>query len=95
MAKETCSDKYDQTVANGTENFGHSETFEKEDYLERALGLLIFLIEYPRGKRKQGKKTVERMYQRCLTHFVRGLGVFGRNYYMRFVFYLLLVGHRA
>ncbi|EDO36606.1 predicted protein [Nematostella vectensis] len=54
-----------------------------------ALGVLVFLIEYPRGKRKQGKKTQERSYQRCLTRLVSGLGIVGRNYYIRFVFYLL------
>ncbi|CAB3990188.1 cytochrome b-245 light chain [Paramuricea clavata] len=50
-------------------------------------GILIFLIEYPRGKRQKGR-TKERIAQRLLTPVVQSLGPFGRNYYVRFVFYL-------
>lgn len=54
-----------------------------------ALGVLVFLFEYPRGRREKGKKTVERSGQQCLTVVLKSLGVFGRNYYIRFVLYLL------
>lgn len=50
-------------------------------------GALIFIIEYPRGKRQNGR-TKERICQRFLTPVVQSLGPVGRNYYVRFVFYL-------
>lgn len=53
------------------------------------LGLLVLLIEYPRGKREKGKKTLERWNQKPFTQFVMCFGVFGRNYWFRFVFYIL------
>ncbi|XP_065676632.1 cytochrome b-245 light chain-like isoform X2 [Hydra vulgaris] len=53
-----------------------------------ALAFFILLIEYPRSKRKSGR-TIERSFQFVLTKFVSMLGVFGRNYFIRFVFYLL------
>lgn len=51
------------------------------------VGVLIFIIEYPRGKRQNGR-TKERICQRFLTPIVRSLGFFGRNYFVRFVLYL-------
>jgi len=53
------------------------------------LGLLVLLIEYPRGKREKGKKTLERWNQKPFTQFVKLFGVLGRNYWFRFVFYIL------
>jgi len=53
------------------------------------LGFLVLVIEYPRGKREKGKKTVERWHQTPFTKFVKCFGVLGRNYWFRFVFYIL------
>ncbi|XP_047137648.1 cytochrome b-245 light chain [Hydra vulgaris] len=53
-----------------------------------ALAFFVLLIEYPRSKRKSGR-TIERSFQFIFTKFVSMLGVFGRNYFIRFVFYLL------
>ncbi|XP_029186513.1 cytochrome b-245 light chain-like [Acropora millepora] len=53
------------------------------------LGVLVLLIEYPRGKRDKGKKTLERWHQTPFTKFIMFFGVFGRNYWVRFVFYIL------
>ncbi|CAH3195449.1 unnamed protein product [Porites evermanni] len=53
------------------------------------LGILVLVIEYPRGKREKGKKTVERWNQKPFTRFVQFFGVLGRNYWVRFVFYIL------
>ena len=54
-----------------------------------AASIVIFLLEYPRGKREKGR-TKERIAQKFLTPLVQRLGPFGRNYYFRFVFYLSL-----
>lgn len=54
-----------------------------------ALGILVLLIEYPRGKRDKGKRTLERSHQKPFTKFVKSFGVLGRNYWVRFVFYIL------
>lgn len=51
-------------------------------------GCVIFCIEYPRGKRRKGQ-SVERKHQHCFSVVLSHLGVFGRNYYIRFIFYLL------
>ncbi|CAH3041140.1 unnamed protein product [Pocillopora meandrina] len=53
------------------------------------LGFLVLLIEYPRGKRDKGKKTLERWMQKPFTQFVQFFGIFGRNYWFRFIFYIL------
>ncbi|KAL3858881.1 hypothetical protein ACJMK2_009130 [Sinanodonta woodiana] len=51
--------------------------------------ILIFILEWPRGKRKKGR-TMERLLHRPLAVLVNHLGVFGRNYFIRFVLYLIL-----
>ena len=53
------------------------------------LSLLILILEYPRGNRDKGN-TKPRMNQGWATKVVSSLGVFGRNYFLRFVLYLLL-----
>ncbi|CAH1778606.1 unnamed protein product [Owenia fusiformis] len=52
-------------------------------------GLLILLLEYPRGKRVKGN-TMERKYQIYLTKLVDKLGPVSSNYFVRFVIHLLL-----
>ncbi|KAL4234336.1 hypothetical protein ACF0H5_005988 [Mactra antiquata] len=47
------------------------------------------MIEWPRSKRKKGS-TVERQFQRPFAIIVNKLGLLGRNYFVRFVAYLLL-----
>lgn len=51
--------------------------------------LLILAIEWPRSKRKKGN-TVIRRFQRPFTLVVDKLGIMGRNYFVRFIAYLLL-----
>ncbi|XP_052230716.1 cytochrome b-245 light chain-like isoform X2 [Dreissena polymorpha] len=53
------------------------------------ISLLIAALEWPRSKRKKGS-TVERRFQRPFAQFVNKLGVLGRNYFFRFLVYLLL-----
>ncbi|ESO90337.1 hypothetical protein LOTGIDRAFT_86582, partial [Lottia gigantea] len=52
-------------------------------------GILVALLEYPRSKRQNGK-CVERKFQRPLSRVVQCCGLITRNYFVRFVFYLLL-----
>ncbi|KAF7244635.1 Cytochrome b-245 light chain [Varanus komodoensis] len=52
----------------------------------RAAGVLICLLEYPRGKREKGS-TIERCGQKFLTPVVKVLGPLTRNYYVRAVLY--------
>ncbi|XP_028609540.1 cytochrome b-245 light chain isoform X2 [Grammomys surdaster] len=54
-----------------------------------AAGVLICLLEYPRGKRKKGS-TMERCGQKYLTAVVKLFGPLTRNYYVRAVLHLLL-----
>ncbi|XP_044283930.1 cytochrome b-245 light chain [Varanus komodoensis] len=51
-----------------------------------AAGVLICLLEYPRGKREKGS-TIERCGQKFLTPVVKVLGPLTRNYYVRAVLY--------
>jgi len=53
-----------------------------------AIALLVLLIEYPRSKRTKGN-TRQRSMQHIPTNFVAGMGFFGRNYFVRFILYLL------
>jgi len=52
-------------------------------------GVLTFTLEYPRGKRQKGS-SYERRYQRPLTALVRQGRFLTRNYFVRFVLYLIL-----
>lgn len=52
-------------------------------------GLLILLFEYPRGMRKKGT-TMERKFQRPIARLLSCCGPVTRNYFVRFVMYLLL-----
>lgn len=54
-----------------------------------AASVLVFILEYPRGKRQKGR-TVQRKFQHCLTLVVRCGGLLTRNYFVRFVLYLIL-----
>ncbi|XP_045192707.2 cytochrome b-245 light chain-like [Mercenaria mercenaria] len=51
--------------------------------------LFILVIEWPRSKRKKGS-TVLRRFQRPFTLAVDKLGLLGRNYFIRFIAYLLM-----
>ncbi|XP_067930343.1 cytochrome b-245 light chain-like [Watersipora subatra] len=53
------------------------------------IGLILMIVEYPRGKRRKGR-TMERRYQSGLARFVGALGPLTRNYFSRFVIYFLL-----
>lgn len=53
-----------------------------------AISLFVLLMEYPRSKRAKGN-TRQRDMQHVATSFVAGMGFIGRNYYVRFVLYLL------
>ncbi|XP_052817817.1 cytochrome b-245 light chain-like [Mya arenaria] len=53
------------------------------------ISLVIAILEWPRSKRKKGN-TTERRYQRPFTVIVNKFGVAGKNYFVRFVFYLIL-----
>ncbi|WAR12828.1 CY24A-like protein [Mya arenaria] len=52
------------------------------------ISLVIAILEWPRSKRKKGN-TTERRYQRPFTVIVNKFGVAGKNYFVRFVFYLM------
>lgn len=52
-------------------------------------GLFILVFEWPRGKRAKGT-TMERQFQWPFTVVVDKFGIVGRNYFIRFVAYLLL-----
>ncbi|KAK3786430.1 hypothetical protein RRG08_012419 [Elysia crispata] len=54
------------------------------------IGLITLLLEYPRSKRKKGKHDHQRRYQYLATVIVTRGGVFTRNYFIRFVFYLVI-----
>ncbi|GFO24976.1 cytochrome b-245 light chain [Plakobranchus ocellatus] len=54
------------------------------------IGFLALLLEYPRSKRKKGKHDYERRYQYVVTVIVMKGGLFTRNYFIRFVFYLVI-----
>ncbi|XP_061162886.1 cytochrome b-245 light chain-like [Saccostrea echinata] len=51
--------------------------------------ILVFVVEYPRGKRVKGR-TVERKFQKPFTRLVNCSGLLGRNYFVRFLFHLVL-----
>ncbi|XP_076470323.1 cytochrome b-245 light chain-like isoform X1 [Babylonia areolata] len=53
------------------------------------ISLLVAVLEYPRGKRQKGR-TVERTGQFCFTAVVRQGRLLTRNYFIRFVFYLVI-----
>ncbi|XP_067651494.1 cytochrome b-245 light chain-like isoform X1 [Haliotis asinina] len=53
------------------------------------VGVLVALLEYPRSKRQKGR-TLERRFQKPLTILVRCGGLVTRNYFIRFVFYLVI-----
>ncbi|XP_066917016.1 cytochrome b-245 light chain-like [Clytia hemisphaerica] len=53
-----------------------------------AIALIIFFLEYPRGKRTRGN-TRQRSMQHIPTNFVASMGFFGRNYFVRFILYFL------
>lgn len=53
------------------------------------VAVLVFVIEYPRGKRAKGR-TTERKFQHPFTRFVNRIGFLGRNYFVRFLFHLIL-----
>lgn len=52
------------------------------------VSFIIFIFEYPRGKRQKGN-TLQRSGQYIPTKIVSSLSVFGRNYFIRFILYLL------
>ncbi|RUS86909.1 hypothetical protein EGW08_005314 [Elysia chlorotica] len=54
------------------------------------IGLITLLLEYPRSKRKKGKHDHERRFQYPATVIVAKGGLFTRNYFIRFVFYLVI-----
>ncbi|XP_077787730.1 cytochrome b-245 light chain isoform X1 [Podarcis muralis] len=56
---------------------------------QRAAGVFICLLEYPRGKRKKGS-TMERCGQKCFTTVVKAFGPLTRNYYVRAFLHICL-----
>uniref|UniRef100_A0A7M4EH83 Cytochrome b-245 light chain n=2 Tax=Crocodylus porosus TaxID=8502 RepID=A0A7M4EH83_CROPO len=54
-----------------------------------AAGVLICLLEYPRGRRKKGS-TMERWGQKYLTAVVKVFGLLTRNYYIRAILHAAL-----
>ncbi|GFR57854.1 cytochrome b-245 light chain [Elysia marginata] len=54
------------------------------------VGLVTLLLEYPRSKRRKGKHDHERSYQHFATVVVKQGGLLTRNYFIRFVFYLVI-----
>ncbi|KAM5262634.1 cytochrome b-245 light chain [Ctenodactylus gundi] len=54
-----------------------------------AAGVLVCLLEYPRGRRRKGS-TMERCGQKYMTAVVKQFGPLTRNYYVRAVLHLLL-----
>ncbi|XP_069112973.1 cytochrome b-245 light chain-like [Argopecten irradians] len=53
-------------------------------------GILVLVIEYPRGKRKTGNFTLERKWQRPLSRLLNCCGPVTRNYFVRFIMHLIL-----
>ncbi|XP_033753856.1 cytochrome b-245 light chain-like [Pecten maximus] len=53
-------------------------------------GILVLVIEYPRGKRKTGHSTQERKWQRPMSRFLNCCGPVTRNYFVRFIMHLIL-----
>ncbi|KAM9191766.1 cytochrome b-245 light chain isoform 1-T1 [Dugong dugon] len=53
-----------------------------------AAGVLVCLLEYPRGKRKKGS-TMERCGQKYMTSVVKMFGPLTRNYYIRAFLHLV------
>ncbi|KAL8612426.1 hypothetical protein ACOMHN_008411 [Nucella lapillus] len=53
------------------------------------IAALVAILEYPRGKRQKGR-TVERLGQWCFTIVVRQGRLLTRNYFIRFVFHLVI-----
>eukprot|EP00052_Salpingoeca_macrocollata_P009026 m.71193 g.71193 ORF g.71193 m.71193 type:complete len:292 (-) comp16892_c1_seq2:44-919(-) len=51
--------------------------------------IVLFLLEWPRGKRMNGHGTMERKYQEKLTPVVKRLGVFHSNYFLRGLIYVV------
>ncbi|XP_071957991.1 cytochrome b-245 light chain-like [Antedon mediterranea] len=58
-------------------------------YYSIAAGVFVTLLEYPRGTRINGK-VVPRRFQDKISPIVDFLGPLGRNYFIRFVLYLLM-----
>lgn len=54
-----------------------------------AVAVLVAVLEYPKGKRAKGK-SAERVFQFCFTIIVKQGRLLTRNYFVRFVFYLLI-----
>ena len=54
-----------------------------------AAGIVIFVFEYPRGKRLNGR-TQERMCQKPFTRILSCCGPVSRNYFARFIMHLIL-----
>lgn len=52
-------------------------------------GIVVFIFEYPRGKRLNGK-TEERLCQQPLTRILSCCGPLSRNYFARFIMHLIL-----
>ncbi|CAG2240117.1 CYBA [Mytilus edulis] len=52
-------------------------------------GVLVFIFEYPRGKRLKGR-TQERMFQKYFTKLLSCCGPVSRNYFIRFIMHLIL-----
>ncbi|XP_063416856.1 cytochrome b-245 light chain-like [Mytilus trossulus] len=52
-------------------------------------GVLVFVLEYPRGKRLKGR-TQERMFQKYFTKLLSCCGPVSRNYFVRFIMHLIL-----
>ncbi|XP_074645359.1 cytochrome b-245 light chain-like isoform X2 [Tubulanus polymorphus] len=51
--------------------------------------IVIFFVEYPRGKRKKGSSN-ERRFQHYLTVIINQCGPVTRNYYVRSIIHLVL-----
>lgn len=55
------------------------------------IGVMIFLIEYPRSARRVAKTNIERPGQSLLAPLLHNISFIGSNYIVRFLFYLVLV----
>lgn len=58
-------------------------------YYTIVVSVLILILEYPRGMRRKGS-TVERRFQSILHPVLLALSPVTTNYFVRFIFYLLL-----
>eukprot|EP00117_Sycon_ciliatum_P043370 scpid96117/ scgid31411/ Cytochrome b-245 light chain; Cytochrome b(558) alpha chain; Cytochrome b558 subunit alpha; Neutrophil cytochrome b 22 kDa polypeptide; Superoxide-generating NADPH oxidase light chain subunit; p22 phagocyte B-cytochrome; p22-phox len=70
---------------------GISIPFRDNEFAIYAIAASVFIVlfEYPRSKRSKGSN-VPRPHQEYLAPMVYGLGFLGRNYFVRFVLYLLM-----